>query len=237
MVSLTSGFRFGLEKTDSMKRAYHKRDWTKVDWSKKNTTIAQEMGTYLSYVSMKRKECAPHTSRSNNCVHIRRTRRITKRDWSQVDWSLNNREIGQQLGVTTEYISRSRKQHAPESIHRPLASYDATIWKLTDEQIARRTGVQLVYVQTLRSKRTGGKGRVQRNWKQIDWNRSTAELAKELEVDKSMVSRARRRCARETLRVTIPGKQHRHADREHIVVTDKLMQLQIPPPDKQRTIG
>lgn len=219
------------------KRTYHKHDWTKVDWSKSSITLAQEMGTCRTYVSKKRRQFAPHTSRPVKSAPRNRIRPRTKRDWSQVDWSLGNRELSQQLGLTRGYIFYMRKQHAPESIRRPLASYDSMIWRLSDEEIARRTGTQLTYVRALRRRQMGVRRPPPIDWKRIDWSRSTGELAIDLHVNSCTVSRARRRFAPETLRSTDAAKQPQPIPYKHLVVTGKVMLLQIPPPEKQLTIG
>ncbi len=215
-----------------MKRAYHKRDWTKVDWSKTNTAIARELGIHQTYVSKKRKNFAPQTSRSVNSVSKNRGRRRIKRDWSQTDWSLSNHEISQQLGLTPEYVAERRRRHAPATIRRPLPSYDSTIWRLTDTEIAQHTRFPLSYVRIVRRQKMGPKPSAKRDWTAIDWNRSTTDLAQDLHVDPAVVSRARRKYAPETLGLSNAARHQQRITGEQ--AADKIMRFQIPPPDSMQ---
>lgn len=92
----------------SQKRGDYPADskWLVVDWSKPTTQIAEEEGYSPASVTLHRRNLAPET-----VGKIRRIYRPSERSqrWTNVDWSLSNKEIAIQLNCGRRTVERQRK--------------------------------------------------------------------------------------------------------------------------------
>lgn len=89
-------------------------DWTTVDWSKTNVDIANALGTRESTVWGAREKYAPATVR----------RRKGSTTYDGVDWSLSDKAIAEQRGVSVQAVNkrRPRKQKGQNDADQATAS-------------------------------------------------------------------------------------------------------------------
>lgn len=79
--------------------------WDAVDWSKRTTAIAAELGV------------APGTVSKAREIYARETlQRRTHAWWDAVDWSVGTFELARRFGVHPSTISHCRARYAPDTL-------------------------------------------------------------------------------------------------------------------------
>ena len=74
------------------------------------------------------------------CVYFGQAARMTKIDWSLVDWSMRTSDIANRLNVCNDTVSRRRRRLAPETIHTQYRDWDKVDWTKSNRQIAAELG-------------------------------------------------------------------------------------------------
>lgn len=105
-----------------------KYNWSNVDWLKKSSEIAAELGCGIDSVSSARKRYAPETLKS----HI-------NTDWQNVDWSKTNQQILKELGASNNTIAKARKKYAPETVI-ITPDWQNVDWTKNNRQLAQELG-------------------------------------------------------------------------------------------------
>lgn len=97
-----------------------KWDWSKVDWSKRNSAIAAELGCSLQSVLVNRKawKQGPQPrltlSRKRDVGRCARSREIDRK-LASVDWSRTDLEISAALGINAHSVRERRRRKAEET--------------------------------------------------------------------------------------------------------------------------
>lgn len=81
-------------------------NWNKVDWTKKTSALAKELGVSIATVSYHRR----------NMHHRRHQRGTWMINWRNVDWTKPNFEIGNQVIATPSAVGNARLRYAPDHL-------------------------------------------------------------------------------------------------------------------------
>ena len=122
--------------------AHRLYDWSSVDWARRTTDIARDMGVTPGSVSNARRKYDPNPKR-----------RWTQYDWSAVDWTMRTIDIARALGCDPNLVSLHRRKLAP-STQQPRheqVDWAAVDWTLRTKDIAARLDVDAEYVSRMRA--------------------------------------------------------------------------------------
>ncbi len=168
-------------------------DWEKVDWTRCNATIAEELGASYGRVAYWRRRLGAPTVRSprhnrtgeplvawNNEVELLRTCR--------------NQDVCRQLKCGLKSVMAARRRLG---IPEPVDFTDVD-WTLSDGEIARELNCARESVTRERWRRKSGRSERKvppesRDWSTIDWRLSDCILAWRLGMDKRAVAEKRMR--------------------------------------------
>ena len=145
-------------------------NWDKIDWTQTNREIANLIGTGRSYVNVKRRTYAPKSLK-------KAPRKLEGYVWDNIDWAKSNMQIAAKVGVSPSAVSYQRKRLAPDSniLYRPKKSYYKSYTKKHNSVINRRV------------------------WEVVDWRKSNAQIANNLNVSIYHVEKRRKEIASHTI--------------------------------------
>ena len=90
------------------------RDYSLIDWSRKTSDLAKELGITEGNLSRLRRKYAKETINQNK----NKDKIKYKVDWLKVDWSKKTKQISLDLSVPYETVNQMRRKHAPQTIKR-----------------------------------------------------------------------------------------------------------------------
>jgi transcriptional regulator with XRE-family HTH domain len=120
-----------------------------------------------------------------------------KADFTNVDWSLSNTELAEQLGVTASAVYYQRKQRCPETVIGKYRKVDFTKvdWSLSNKAIAEQfcaTAAYIAFQRKIKSPYTVTKSIRKVDYTQVDWSLSDKEIALKFETTRKNIRRQRR---------------------------------------------
>lgn len=115
----------------------NRQRWKNVNWTKSTTSIAEELGVTLSFVSVMRAKYAPETRAfMKPQVEIRLS---NKYDWTQIDWSKSNTQIAKELGAAPGTVRKARQHYAKKTVYRGI-DWERLDWGQDNHTLALKTG-------------------------------------------------------------------------------------------------
>jgi DNA-binding Lrp family transcriptional regulator len=136
-------------------------------------------------------------------------------DFTQVDWSLSNTEIAQQLGVSPSAVYYQRKQHRPDTIVKKYRKVDFTKvdWSLSNETIAEQFGATPGYIafqRKVKSPYTVIEKVRKVDYTKVDWSLPDKEIALKFNTTRKNIRRQRR--VRTNIQCIAEEKEDKYSD-------------------------
>jgi DNA-binding CsgD family transcriptional regulator len=118
-------------------------------------------------------------------------------DFTNVDWSLSNTELAEQLGVTASAVYYQRKQRCPGTVVGKYRKVDFTKvdWSLSNKAIAEQFGATTAYIafqRKIKSPYTVTKSIRKVDYTQVDWSLSDKAIALKFDTTRKNIRRQRR---------------------------------------------
>ena len=130
-------------------------DWERVDWSKQNCVLSEELQTRPHTIAKWRKKLgAPQAANHGKW----RDPPISRFNWEKVDWKLQDCQIAEMLGTYPSTVAKWRqKLGKPRSpsyhmhrVHPAQKRWGKLNWKLQDIELAEKTGLTRERIRQLR---------------------------------------------------------------------------------------
>jgi hypothetical protein len=196
------------EKTVKLAATY---DFDSVDWSRPTADIARDLGVDPNYISHRRRHYAPDT------IQKQKPHKPTGIDWGSplIDWTQSDREIAEHFGIKDLTIVHGRRmRYAPETADKWFnwrqVDWATVDWDKSNDEIGGLVGCSPYTIARVRERIFPGQtwehtewGIHQHkgiDWKKVDWNKPSFQLAKELNVSSATVWQQRKRYAPHTLK-------------------------------------